>query len=94
MIYKSVETNNLPMRAAAILLESLNPKWVSVNYRGKTCIVTSITSSVSPERLTFPKGWYVAKGNFRNKHQSTSGIYEEVPILDVNGNPWKTTVLP
>ena len=40
-----------------------------------------------------PEGWYYAKGSLRNKHTSTTGLYEEILMLKSNGNWWEDTAL-
>ena len=46
-----------------------------------------LATETDPSQMTFPKGWYVAKGYLRNKHTS-SGVYTEIPIFDNLGHMW------
>ncbi|MEE0790735.1 MAG: hypothetical protein U0M05_05515 [Clostridia bacterium] len=55
------------------------------NCFGKKIIVTDI----EPTNLVYPEGWYYAKGCFRNKHTSTTGMYEEIPMLKSTGESWE-----
>ena len=48
-----------------------------------------IVTDIEPMHLIYPEGWYYAKGTFRNKHNSTTGIYEEVHMEKSNGKSWK-----
>lgn len=47
-----------------------------------------LITDVDPANLAYPEGWYFAKGSFRNKHNSSSGIYAEVPMQKSDGSPW------
>lgn len=48
----------------------------------------SIVTDIEPKNLVYPEGWYYGKGYLRNKHTSTTGIYEEVPMETINGDNW------
>ena len=45
-------------------------------------------TDIEPSNLIYPEGWYYAKGNFRNKNTSSTGIYDEIPMLKHNGDSW------
>lgn len=47
-------------------------------------------TSYDPANMVFPNGWYFAKGSVRNKHHSTTGFYDEVPVMDGNSELWQT----
>lgn len=48
-----------------------------------------IVTDTEPKELYYPEGWYYAKGTFRNKHTSSTGIYDEVPMVMSNGESWE-----
>ena len=49
---------------------------------------TVIVTDVEPKKLVYPEGWYYAKGRFRNKHTSSTGVYEEVIMCKSDGTLW------
>lgn len=67
---------------AAMLMVMLNSSFVTLNnqYIDHEFLV----STVEPAKLIYPEGWYFAKGNVRNKHQSTTGMYYEIPLCKSN----------
>ena len=69
------------------VFKMLNPEKVTVkkHVRCGICIYTY----TEPKDLIYPEGWYYAKGTFRNKHQSTTGIYCEVMMFKNNGEWWE-----
>ena len=87
---KTVKTADLSGYLAARLFEALNPDVEYLiedpfnlsNYNGL------IVTDVDPERLVYPEGWYYAKGCLRNKHNSSTGLYEEIPMCRYDGSPW------
>ena len=83
---KMIKSADLPAEIAAMVLYALNRKEVSLTREdGRRVIV----STVDPGSLTYPEGWYfVEKGGFRNKHNSTTGRYEEIPMLRPSGVRW------
>ena len=68
------------------VFQLLNPEKVVLkeNFRFGICIYTD----TEPKELVYPEGWYYAKGAFRNKHMSTTGMYSEVKMFKTNGEPW------
>ena len=48
-----------------------------------------VITDEEPKNLVFPEGWYYAKGSFRNKHKSTTGMYEEAMMKKSSGEFWK-----
>lgn len=50
---------------------------------------TVIVTDIEPKNLIYPEGWYYAKGNLRNKHTSSTGIYEEIRMEKSNGSSWR-----
>jgi hypothetical protein len=47
-----------------------------------------LVTDSDPNELTYPEGWYFAKGVYRNKHNSTTGCYSEVPMFKSTGERW------
>lgn len=83
----TVRTAELPMEVAAKLLQMLNPEDIQV--KPETSFGLELVSKKEPIDLLYPEGWYYAKGCFRNKHNTTNGIYEEAVMLKPNGDPWR-----
>ena len=52
------------------------------------CVRHRIITDHEPADLIYPEGWYYAKGNFRNKHTSSTGFYSETPIYNEDGIRW------
>ena len=50
-----------------------------------------VITDEEPKNLVFPEGWYYAKGSFRNKHKSTTGMYEEAMMKKSSGEFWKNS---
>ena len=89
---KTVKTCDLTGDIAAKLFVELNPGDLCFTKQRRTKV---LISKKAPQYLVYPEGWYFAKGAFRNKHYSTTGIYEEIPLLDErSGEPWPGAVLP
>ncbi|MBQ5812078.1 hypothetical protein IIW29_00680 [Candidatus Saccharibacteria bacterium] len=92
-IQPTVKTADLAASLAANLFAALNPMEVEfmrfhpfnqAMYPATGIIITD----TDPDTLYYPEGWYFAKGHFRNKHNTSSGVYEEVPMLKSDGTPW------
>ena len=77
---KTVKSNNLPGKVAAKLFVELNKDyvWLSKEYDGSLVLATQLKPD--DDRLVYPHGWYYAKHAFRNKHESDSGLYEEIKM--------------
>lgn len=82
-----VATCNLPASAAIVALACLNPSKVLKSDFSQ--YPATVTTKEHPSRMLFPQGWYFAKGAVRNKHNSTTGLYDEVTALDENGSMWE-----
>lgn len=86
---RKIKANNLSGKVAARLFADLNKDYVEfVEYDFKAPV---LKCQIDPNdmRLIYPDGWYFGKGTFRNKHQSDSGLYEEIAM--VNGdNQWQS----
>ena len=83
---KTVKMCHMSKQIAADVFSKLNPgKIIVEEAKGKLQIYTE----TEPKELIYPEGWYYAKGTFRNKHNSTIGIYEEVPMYTFYAKePW------
>lgn len=80
-----VKMCDLSGKVAAVVFVALNHgKAKLTEDDGQTYIVTD----VEPKNLVYPEGWYYAKSNFRNKHNSTDGRYWEIPMRDSKGKFW------
>ena len=86
---KVVKSCDLPVRVALTVFELLNANAVKVTNKYRGVHLLSITTDTEPKDLTYPEGWYYAKGCFRNKHESTTGIYSEVEMFKSDGTPWR-----
>lgn len=72
---------------AATVFEMLN--YGNVHLKDIKFIGTIIVTDIEPKKLVYPEGWYYAKGSLRNKHTSTTGMYEEIPMVKSNGDSWE-----
>lgn len=82
---RTVKCCDLDGDIAAQLFALLNPKVVTIDWsEGDAVIITD----AEPDQLTYPEGWYYAKGCLRNKHTSTTGLYSEVAMVNSAYQPW------
>lgn len=77
---------DLPVNVAVTVFKTLN--LLKIKVLKDECGNRAIVAFTSPDKLRYPKGWYYAKGTFRNKHNSTNGQYSEVIMLMPNGRCW------
>lgn len=93
---KFIKSCDMPKGIIIDIFKMLNQKnvkiidqpWDGLNPR-------VIVSQVSPAELIYPEGWYFAKGCLRNKHQSSSGLYEEIPIYKTDTHKhWDDCICP
>lgn len=82
-----VKSCDYPVAVALQVFEMLNPRVKAKWDRFSNLKV--IVTDVEPKDLTYPEGWYYAKGCFRNKHTSTTGIYSEIPMEKSDGSSWR-----
>ena len=85
----TVKTADLPIRLAAKLFAALNMENVIYVRRDPFCEGSgqcALISSLDPEELIYPEGWYFAKGHFRNKHNTGNYFYDQMPIYCSGGN--------
>ncbi len=90
---KTARTADLTGSMAANLFVALNPMEVEYfhNHPFLQTVLPDggvIVTDVDPNDLIYPEGWYFAKGSFRNKHNTTTGLYDEIPIIRSTGEPW------
>ncbi len=74
-----VKSCDLPGQVAAKLFVMLNRGNVELVDDCDVC-VPYLSVKVNPKELVYPEGWYYAKGAFRNKHNSTTGLYDEILV--------------
>ena len=82
----TIKTAELPIEVAANLFQMLNPEDIQVEPA--TYLGLKLVSKKEPCDLRYPEGWYYAKGTFRNKHNTSNGIYEEALMFKPNGYLW------
>ena len=88
MAAKTVKMCDMPLKIAVYVFEELNPETVQVIYDKWFCKFI-IRTCTEPMHLVYPEGWYYAKGAFRNKHMSSTGMYEEAMMVDADGEHWR-----
>ena len=72
---------------AVKVFEMLNGNKIRVAETRNRCDIVIVTD-VEPKLLVYPEGWYYAKGAFRNKNTSSTGLYEEVNMKKSDGTWW------
>ena len=82
---QTIKSCNYPGEIASRIFEMLNS---DVKYSRNEHGVKVIITDTDPKELIYPEGWYYAKGRFRNKHQSTTGMYDEVYMFNSKGVCW------
>ena len=82
---QSIKSCDYPGEIASRIFEMLNP---DVKYTRIKNGLKVIITDTDPNQLIYPEGWYYAKGTFRNKHQSTSGMYDEIYMVTSKGESW------
>lgn len=88
MATKVIKVCDMDKYTAARLFEMLNPGKVMVKRKLKG-VGTVIITDTEPKDLTYPEGWYYAKGRFTNKHHSTTGLYSEVEMYTSEDKSWE-----
>lgn len=86
---RKIKSNNLSGRIAAELFAMMNKEYVTFKNPGIISPYLVVTINPNDDKLIYPHGWYFGDGCFRNKHQSTSGIYEEITMVDKDLNIWE-----
>jgi hypothetical protein len=87
---KYVKSSDMNADAAVAALISLND---GVTYCGGNAWSRYLKSIKDPANLVFPEGWYFCKHCFRNKHNSSTGLYEEVPVYHLDDEYWDSYVV-
>lgn len=87
-VIKTCDLNVNAATAAFIGLNALEGTEIVLTNPGMYPPV--LKTSHDPANMAFPKGWYFAKNSVRNKHHSTTGFYEEIPVENNKGKPWQT----
>lgn len=85
---KTVLTVDLDARIAAKIFAMLNRHciiYLTNDPFSEGSNQCALISSQDPKDLYYPEGWYYAKGTFRNKGNTSTGTYEEVPIYRIGG---------
>lgn len=86
---ETVKMCDMNIAISTKVFEMLNLGKVHVKRPGENfCTNYIIVTDVEPKDLIYPEGWYYAKGNFRNKHMSTTGIYQEAYMMTSSGKRW------
>ncbi len=89
---KNVKMCDMPLCIAGKVFAMLNRDKVVFLHKETPTGHHIILTDVEPKDLIYPEGWYYAKGTFRNKHQSTTGMYEEAYMFKMDGaDMWKDT---
>ena len=89
MAAKTVKMCDVSKEIAADVFSKLNKGKIIIE---ESCGKMRICTETEPKDLVYPEGWYYAKGTFRNKHNSTTGIYEEIPMCRSSKEPWSKYV--
>ena len=86
MAAKTIKMCDMEVNIAANVLKMLNPGKITItaNARG-----IAIVTDTEPRILCYPEGWYYAKGVFTNKHKSSTGLYNAVPMKRTDGRSWQ-----
>ena len=87
---KTIKMCDMSGEVAAKVFQMLNGKKVKLESTPYWWCKFNIITDVEPKDLTYPEGWYYAKGSFRNKHMSTTGAYHEIPMWKSDKTPWET----
>lgn len=85
---------DLSRDTAAKVFVMLNPgrvKYSEMNniFKDTPLPDTVLITDVEPKDLVYPEGWYYANGTFRNKHNSTTGLYSVIYMAKSNGEFWE-----
>ncbi len=91
---KTVKMCDMSRDTAAKVFMMLNPGKVKYAIMGEIfddCPLPDLVliTDVEPKDLVYPEGWYYAKGTFRNKHTSTTGMYSTIEMMKSNGQFWE-----
>ena len=82
-----IKTADLPKQLIAKIFKEINGNKVELKTDANGVLV--IVTMTEPRKLTYLEGWYYSDGCIRNNNTSTTGSYEEIPLLRPNGCSWK-----
>lgn len=87
---KIVKMCDMNQDIAIEVFSKLNPEKIEIQkeYLLGLMKIVRIYTNVEPKDLIYPEGWYYAKGTFRNKHTSSTGVYHEVRMYKTSGESW------
>ena len=81
--------SDMPKEIAVDVFKKLNNGKIQLKVNPFSCYDDLIiVTDCEPRDLVYPEVWYYAKGCLRNKHISTTGMYEEVRMIDSSGESW------
>ena len=86
---KTIKMCDMPLEIAVTVFQMLNPDSVKIKPVTRLNCRIAIVTDVEPKALSYPEGWYYAKGVFRNKHMNTTEFYQEARMVTSEGNVWK-----
>ena len=88
MKVETIKSCDLSRDVAAGLLSLLNEGKV---FYGNSDLIPEkvLVTDTEPKDLLYPEGWHYAKGNFTNKHQSSTGCYSSIIMLKKDGSFWE-----
>ena len=86
MAAKTIKMCDMDKNIAVKILQMLNPGKITIKAIGTGF---AIVTNCEPRILTYPEGWYYAKGAYTNKHKSSSGLYQAVPMMREDGRSWQ-----
>ena len=90
---KTVKMCDMSKYIAAKVFQMLNGQENVLIQEPDMFCELAIVTNIEPRDLVYPEGWYYANGFLRNKHTSTTGLYEEIPMIRPNGDDWSDYAL-
>lgn len=90
---KTIKMADMTGEIAAKVFEMLNDGKVKITNSSILEGMFYIVTAVEPKDLFYPEGWYYAKGFFRNKHNSSNGVYHEIEMIKPTGESWKRVAM-
>lgn len=82
---KVVKMADMDLSISMMVFRELNKGQVKIETRRCGRV---IVTDVEPKDLTYPEGWYYAKGCFRNKRTTSTGVYHEMEMETSDGRDW------
>ena len=84
---KTVKMADMPSQIVLQVFKELNKSDITLKPQPGSSEILIITDK-EPRQLTYPEGWYYAKGSLRNKHTSSTGAYCEFYMFTSDMTPW------